>query len=133
MMSQEEISLDQLVRLYPVPRSEIQRWLDCGQLTWHPDPATGEPRVARDQLDAFLVANNMPPLGVTKAGQTRFQSEFPDTEQIEQELAKLPAEVRAQVSALFEKVRDEPDPQAAMMELLLQLGDKPDLGKTPDS
>ncbi len=120
-MSKEEYSLDELARLLMSPRSEIRRLLDSGRLPWHPDPATGEPRVAHDRLEAFLAANNMPiTTAQYKEREQEFTSLLADSERIEQELTELPAEVRAQVALMFEKLRDEPDPMAAMMDRLLE-------------
>jgi hypothetical protein len=74
--------------------------------------------VARDQLDAFLAANNMPSITGMTGRVKELKQELADTERIEKELAKLPAEVRGRVAAMIDKVRNEPDPMAALMELL---------------
>ncbi len=99
-MSQEEYSPDQLARLFGVPRSVVRRWLNSGRLDWHSDTATGEPRIARDRLDAFVAVNGMPSVADAEAGREAF----------EQDMAMLPPSVRKLFWEAFERLLDESDP-----------------------
>jgi hypothetical protein len=134
-MSQQEYSLDQVALQLMIPRSEVRRLMDSGRLSWHLN-GTGERVVARDQLEAFLAANGMPPIvdtaGLQVQAKQYLASLLANPGRIEQELARLPAEGRAQIAALFEHLRNHPDPIGAMLERICD-EDGPDPHETPDA
>lgn len=82
-----------VARLVGVPLSCARQWVKTGRLPSHPlDDGTGGV-VSRADLEAFVAANNMPPL--PPEGEPDRASQF---------LADLPAHLRERMEAVFRRM-----------------------------
>lgn len=89
-MTDKYLSAAEAGRLLLVPLDAVMRWIESGRLLSHLRPDGPDPGVLRSELEAFVVANGMPPLPPEGS---------PD--RVDQFLAELPADLGAALRAEF--------------------------------